>query len=186
MIIFGITGTIGAGKGTIVDYLVNKNFKHFSVRAFLTEEIKKRKLPVNRDNMVIVANELRKKHSPAYIVEQLYNIALATGDNCVIESIRTPGEVELLRSKENFYLLAVDALAEKRYDRIVKRKSETDNISFTEFLSNEKREMESDDPNKQNLSKCIEQTDYKLINNTEYKNLYEQIEKILKEIKYYG
>ena len=38
MKIIGITGTIGAGKGTIVDYLVKqKNFKHYSVRNFLIE-----------------------------------------------------------------------------------------------------------------------------------------------------
>ena len=54
MIIIGITGTLGAGKGTIVDYLIKtKGFTHYSVRAFITKEIEKRKLPVNRDSMVI-------------------------------------------------------------------------------------------------------------------------------------
>jgi len=62
MIIIGITGTLGAGKGTIVDYLINKkDFKHFSARAFLVEEIEKRGLENNRDSMVLVANELREK-----------------------------------------------------------------------------------------------------------------------------
>lgn len=41
MIIIGITGTLGAGKGTVVEYLKTKGFKHFSVREFLTQEIKK-------------------------------------------------------------------------------------------------------------------------------------------------
>ena len=32
MIIIGITGTLGAGKGTIVEYLIkNKNFFHFNI-----------------------------------------------------------------------------------------------------------------------------------------------------------
>ena len=35
MIIIGITGTIGAGKGTIVELLIKKGFKHYSVRDFL-------------------------------------------------------------------------------------------------------------------------------------------------------
>ena len=43
MIIIGITGTLGAGKGTIVDYLCKKRgFLHYSVREFLVEEIKNR------------------------------------------------------------------------------------------------------------------------------------------------
>ena len=49
--------------------------------------------------MVIVANELRATHTPSYIVEQLYYQALQTGTNCIIESIRTPGEVEALKHK---------------------------------------------------------------------------------------
>ena len=62
MIIIGITGTIGAGKGTIVEYLTDKKgFTHYSVRSFLIDEIKKRGFEVNRDSMVLVANDLRKK-----------------------------------------------------------------------------------------------------------------------------
>lgn len=38
MHIIGITGTLGAGKGTIVEYLKDKKgFAHFSVREFLKE-----------------------------------------------------------------------------------------------------------------------------------------------------
>jgi len=60
--IIGITGTLGAGKGTIASYLVKeKGFKHFSVREFLNKELQKRKLRLNRDNLVLVGNELRKK-----------------------------------------------------------------------------------------------------------------------------
>ena len=33
-IIIGITGTLGAGKGTVVEYLKKKSFKHYSVRSF--------------------------------------------------------------------------------------------------------------------------------------------------------
>jgi len=161
MIIIGITGTLGAGKGTIVDYLIRKkDFRHFSVREFISTEIIKRGLPVNRDSMVMVANDLRATNSPSYIVDCLFEEALATGNNCVIESIRTPGEVFSLRSKGNFFLFAVDADAGTRYQRIYLRQSETDRISFETFTANEAREMNSDDPNHQNLRKCIEMADF--------------------------
>ena len=80
MITIGITGTLGAGKGTIVEYLQReKGFSHYSVRAFLTEEIKRRGLEVNRDTMTLVGNDLRAQHTPSWIVEQLYEQASASG-----------------------------------------------------------------------------------------------------------
>ena len=184
MKIFGITGTLGAGKGTIVEYLVNRyNFKHYSVRAYITEEIVRRELPVNRDSMVLVANDLRAKKSPSYIIDQLVLKANESNENCIIESIRTPGEVDSLRTNEGFRLLAVDADPEIRYSRISSRKSSTDNVSYSQFVANEQREMDSVDPNKQNLHKCIEMADFHLLNNGSVEELFAQIEKIILEIE---
>jgi dephospho-CoA kinase len=159
-----------------------KGFKHFSVRRFLTDEIKKRNLPLNRDSMTEVANELRKKHHPAYIVEQLFKQAEKEGGNAIIESIRTPGEVDFLRKKGNFYLFAVDAKPEIRFQRIKLRSSETDKVDFNTFISNEKREMKTSDPNKQNLSKCIEMSDFKFDNNGDITALYRQVDQVLNKI----
>jgi dephospho-CoA kinase len=183
MRIIGITGTLGAGKGTIVEYLVNKkDFVHFSVRAFLVEEIEKQNMPVDRDSMVVVANALRAKFGPAYIAEQLYESAKKTGKDCVIESLRTRGEVELLKNKGNFYLFAVDADPRLRYDRIKIRNSETDRITYETFLENEQREMLSTDPNHQNIRKCIEMADFVLNNNNSIDALFKTLENTLSKI----
>ena len=185
MITIGITGTLGAGKGTIVDYLVKeKGFVHFSVRDFITQEIERRGMPVNRDSMTIVGNDLRKQHSPSYITDELYKQAQETGKNCIIESVRTPLEVSELRKHSNFYLFAIDADAKVRYERIVVRGSSTDNVSFETFIANEQREMTSDDPNKQNLKACIEQADYLFSNDGNFEDLHQKIEEVLDKIMY--
>ena len=130
--------------------------------------------------MVVVANKLRADHSPSYIIDQLYQQALLTGKNCIIESIRTPGEVQSLREKGNFLLFAVDADPQLRYERIVMRNSETDRISYETFVENEKREMQSNDTNKQNIGKCIEQADQIFMNNSSVEMLFGQVEESLK------
>ncbi len=177
--IVGITGTLGAGKGTIVEYLKTKGFTHYSVRSFIVEEIKIRGLPINRDTMVLIGNKLREANSPSYIIEKIYEKAKLENSNTVIESLRTIGEVEALRKKKDFYLFSVDADIEKRYDRILKRKIESDFVSFEEFVSNEKREMENKDLFKQNLKRCIEMADFKFENNGTIEDLYKGVEKIL-------
>jgi len=184
-IIIGITGTIGAGKGTIVDYLVkSKGFVHFSARIdVINKEIEKRGLPITRDNMVMVANDLRKSYGPSYVVEELFKLAEKSDSNCILESIRTVGEIESLRQKGKFYLFAIDADRKIRYDRIQKRGDiQSDNVSFEKFVEQEEKEMTSDDPNKQNLSKCIEMADYIFMNNGTLEELHYQVDKIISEI----
>ncbi|MDA3855265.1 MAG: AAA family ATPase [Candidatus Woesearchaeota archaeon] len=182
-VIIGITGTLGAGKGTIVDYLQKRyNFNHFSASEFITEEILRRNLEVNRDSMREVANDLREKNSPSYVAEELYLRAGKTKNNAIIESLRTLGEINSLKEKGNFYLFAVDADSKIRYERILLRKSSKDNVSFEKFIQNEKAESLNEEPHKQNLPKCINQADFKFNNDCNFENLYKQIDEVMRKI----
>ena len=178
--IIGITGTLGAGKGTVVEYLKEKyGFVHFSVRDFLKEEVLRRGMEPNRDSFTSVANELRAAHSPSYVTDCLYERAAQQSHDAVIESIRTPGEIDSLQAKGNFQLWAVDADSEIRYRRAVLRNSETDHVTYETFLANERREMTSTDPNKQNLSVCIARADTVLQNNGDLAALYQAVDEAM-------
>src|SRR5262245_16273643 len=116
--IIGVAGNIGAGKGTVVEYLVGqKGFKHFSARAMLIEELNRRGEELSRDNMFKLGNEYRAISS-RYIPNALIKMASASGGDAVVEAIRSVGEVNTLRTYPDTYLFAVDADQRLRYDRI--------------------------------------------------------------------
>jgi dephospho-CoA kinase len=182
MLIIGITGTLGAGKGAVVDYLKQKGFEHFSVREFLLAEIHRRGLKPNRDSTNLVGEELRSKHSPSYIIEELCAEAEKTGKDSIIESVRAMGEVNFLKKQKNCYLIAVDADPHIRYDRAIKRKSSLDHVSYEKFISDEQREMFSNDPARMSLSDCIKAADFLIINEGTKDELNAKVEEILKKI----
>lgn len=79
-------------------------------------------------------------------------------------------------------MFAIDADPEIRYERIKQRNSETDQITFEEFLASERREMQSDEPHHQNITLCISLADYKFLNNGTKEELFELVEETLKQM----
>ena len=181
MITIGITGTLCAGKGAVVEYLKQKGFVHYSARAFIILEAQRRGLEINRDNTTFVANDLRTQYSSGYIIETLFNQAELAGKDCVIESVRALGEVAFLKQQSHFILIAVDADPQIRYDRAVTRASELDKVSFNKFISDEQREI-SLDPTKGNLLACMKLADVTFINNGSLAELHTQIDTFLPKI----
>lgn len=173
--IIGLTGTNAAGKGTVVDFLKEKGFGHYTARGFLTKELERLNRPVDRANMQDLANELRAQHGPAYIVEQLCEQA-RDSRNAVIESIRCPGEIIALRQKPGFLLLGIDADPLTRYQRAIARASETDkNMTYEQFVADEQKEKDNKEPFKQNLTKCLEEADIFVLNEGTPEELAEKI-----------
>lgn len=182
MIIIGITGTIGAGKGTLVEYLKTKGFKHYSVREILLKEISRRNIEPTREHMALVADDFRKI-SPGHIMEMLLKEAQSQSAPAVIESIRALGEINVLRERaQDFYLCAVDADPKVRYERIIKRKSTTDFVTYDTFLADEAAEMNNTEPWKMNMAGCIRQADFVFRNDGSIETFYAHVEAVLKEI----
>lgn len=177
--IIGITGTNGAGKGTVVDYLKAKGFAHYSVRDFLNEEIHTRGLLHDRGTMLMVANELRAAHGAGYIAEQLFSRARQAGTPSVIESIRSLGEAQHLK-EHGVLLWAVDADMRVRYERILQRMSETDRISYQKFVADEAAEIANTETFKPNLRGVIAMADALFTNNGTPDELYQQVDLALK------
>jgi dephospho-CoA kinase len=131
--------------------------------------------------MVAVANALRHEHGPSYLVDELFKRALAAKKPAVIESIRCPGEVDSLRGKGEFMLLAIDADSKTRYERIIKRGTSTDAVSYEEFLEQEEQEMQNTDPFMQNIRWCMDHADVTLENNGSLKELDDKLKSAVEE-----
>ncbi len=180
--IIGITGTIGAGKDTLMELLQDEyGFKHYSVRKYLTKILEEQGQEITRTNMTNLANELREQNHPAYIIEQLFLQAKKDGGNAVIESIRTPGEVDFLKNNSDFVLFAVDADPNLRYERVQERKSVTDRVDFNNFMAEEQREMNNEEPHMQNIAACVRLSDYRFKNNATIEMFYKKVRKTLEQ-----
>lgn len=182
MIVIGVTGTLGAGKGTVAQYLVSKGFKHFSVRDYLTKILLEEKKPVNRETMLALANGLREKYGFSYITDKVFEEAEKSKHNAIIESFRHPDEIKSLQNKSNFYLFSVDAPIKTRYLRIKKRASATDKINFEEFKKQEERETKNKSNFASNLFESMKLANFKFENNGTEKALYKKIDMALKKI----
>lgn len=182
MVLIGITGTNGSGKGTVVRYLVaQKGFRHYAARAFLTDELVKRGLSVDRSSMRLLANEFRLQYEPAYVIRQLFEQAKRDEcDRVVIESVRNVGEAVFLK-EQGALLIAVDADQRLRYARVEKRRSSTDHVDFATFLEHEEREMNPVGSHDMDIRGVMLQADVTIENNGTIEVLHEDIERALNE-----
>lgn len=178
MKIVGITWTLGAWKGTVVEYMIkNMWFKHYSVRDYLEEELDKHWLEHTRDNMRELADGLRKEHGPSYVIDQMYKKAAAQWTDAIIESIRNIWEIEKLRCYSDFFLLWVNAARKTRYERIVKRWSSTDNVTYEQFCEQEDKEIHTSNPYEMNLVGCLERANAVIKNDWTVEQLHMEIER---------
>ncbi len=179
--IIGITGTNGSGKGEVVNILVKYyGFTHYSIRDVLTQELKKQQREINRETLRDIANQLRKTYTNDILIRKI--LTQVNSQDCIIESIRNIDEAKYIQN-QNGILIAVDAKIRIRYERIIRRHSKTDSVSFEEFQTEELSEYENTNTSSQNLRKCIEMADIKLYNNSTIAELTTQIEKYSKLFK---
>jgi len=182
MLVIGLTGENCAGKSTVADYLKKKGFYFLSLSDILREELKAEGKALTRENLINKGNDLRAKFGPGVLAKKtIAKIEKARDRNYVIDSIRTPGEVEELKKLQNFFLLYITAPPEVRFERIKRRDREEDPKTFEAFLEIEKLEMENAEKTKQNLKATFALADKKIENIGNLSLLYEQADAALSE-----
>jgi dCMP deaminase len=184
--IIGITGFLASGKGAVSEILKAKGFIVYSCSDEIREECRKNNIELTRENLQRVGNELREKFGPNILAKRLSERITLQGldKNYVVESIRTEGEIEELKKLPNFNLVFIDAEAMTRYQRAKERLKEKEHISsFEDFKNSEKKELNSKDPNSQNLESCKKLAEFTIDNNGSLKDLEKQVDDLLLKIQ---
>ena len=175
--IIGLTGRNGSGKTAVLEYLRNRGFEAHSLSDEIREEIRIRGREITRDVLIEVGNELRTSFGPGVLADRV--LRTLEDRNYVIDSIRNPGEVEVLKSRDDFSLLAVEADVEVRFERSRQRARENAARTLQQFIEEESRELDSDNPASQQLNATRQKADLVVTNNGTLEELHRQLDTLL-------
>ncbi len=176
--IIGLTGKNGSGKGEVAKYLKERGFQYYSLSDVLREEAVKEGIEVTRENLIQLGNKLRAQMGPGALAERIFS-RLDPEKNYVIDSMRHPSEVEVLRRRVDFMLACVSAPQRLRFERIKLRKREHDAPTFEDFQAVETREAASTNSTDQQLDHAIARADVILENGGPLKMLHDRIREVL-------
>ena len=175
MVVIGLCGLNGGGKGVAATILKNKGFIAYSTSDILREECFKQGIDnITRDHLIIQGTKMRALYGTDVltrrVMEKIYaeeGASLAKRDvlrgNYVVESIRNPGEVNSLRTVPGFVLWSIEADVRMRFERNKARKREADSQTLQDFERIEAIENAKEDAGQQ-LIKTSELADDHLRN----------------------
>jgi dCMP deaminase len=180
----GFTGPNAAGKGEAIRYLVEKKkFIAFSLSDIIREEATRLMLDPTRDNLISIGNDLREAEGPAVLAKRIL-IKVKNLPQAIVDSIRNPYEIEVLRSNlKDFKLIGITADIHNRFERSIKRGRVGDGETLEEFIKKEERENSTNEKAQQ-LNKCYELADFKIDNSGSLSSLYKKLDLILHELNY--
>ncbi|MGC8975129.1 MAG: AAA family ATPase [Thermoprotei archaeon] len=136
-----VTGMPGAGKSEIAGRLAKHlNARLLNMGDFVRSEALKRGLPINRDNLMRLANELREEMG-ADAIARLVLASISEDSLYVIDGVRSLEEVDAFRSKTQVILVAVHASPKERFKRLKNRGREDDPQNYQEFLERDLKEL---------------------------------------------
>ena len=105
-----------------------------------------------------------------------------SGDDAVIDSIRTPGEVQALRTREDFVLIEVRAGVDSRWQRSQDRGRPGDPVDRATFISHEEAEEVALDDAGQALVATAEMANLVLFTDGPIDELHSDLEDLLERL----
>lgn len=171
--IIGLSGTNGSGKDTVGMMLAEKHgFMFVSVSELLRDELRKRGLPIIRDNTSALSAEWRREFGYGVLIDKavaLYEETPGDFKGLVMASLRNPAEADRIHELGG-QVWWIDADPRTRYERIqanamARGRAGEDNKTYEQFQAEEEAEMhQSGDAATLNMSAVRDKSDIKLVN----------------------
>ncbi|MEM5853255.1 MAG: AAA family ATPase [Candidatus Aenigmatarchaeota archaeon] len=182
--VIGITGTIGSGK-EVVRKILESKFSCYSV-TLSSVILAHVKVKPDRSTLQDLGNELRKKYGNFILAKLATDYLQRDKEMIIVDGIRNPGEVDYLKKTfgNKFFLIAVDAPRELRWERIKARGKEGDPKSWEEFISVDERDQGVGEPlHGQRVRDCMNMADFLIINDSTIEDLERKVSEVIKKLK---
>jgi len=180
-IILGLVGQIASGKDTVADYLIKKyRAEKISFSQPFRDIMKRMQIPINRVNLSRLGNDLRRDFGKDILSKVIARDVLNSRAKIVIlPNVRMEEDIIHLKKIPGFYLVAVEADARTRFERLRKRDQYEDDRTKTwpEFQRDAKLYTE------RHIRGIMEKAPYRLDNNGTFKDLHKQVEDLLIKLK---
>lgn len=178
--ILGLTGRNCAGKGEVAAFLKGAGFQYFSLSDELREGLKERGIETSRDALIAEGRRVRQEEGLDSLARRVVK-RFTAGLNQVVDSIRNPEEVRFLRTLPDFFLIAVEAPAEVRFQRARSRARPGDPVDLQGFQDAENRELQSGDPAAQQLLATLALADFTVPNDADLPALHVHIRNVFRD-----
>lgn len=181
-IFLGLVGPIASGKGVLVEHLKTLGFDSYSLSDVVRAEAKLRGLKIEREVLQNVGDDLRKTWGGQVLAQKILELVTDTSKNIVFDSIRNPSEINYFRHLLDIRIIGVDAPVEKRiawYQERAKLRGE-DNPDMSVFIQSSLRDRGVGQiATGQQVDKCLEMSDIKLINGGMKKEITHELDEYL-------
>tara|TARA_Y100001970_G_scaffold286349_1_gene408275 strand:- start:4337 stop:4885 length:549 start_codon:yes stop_codon:yes gene_type:complete len=175
-VLVGLTGRNASGKSTLVSWFSERGLTSVSCSDSIRTWLSDQGIETTREALIEGGRELRRNRGAGVLAEMLLEIL--DGEDAVVDSIRTPAEVEALRGRGDFVLIEVRADEESRWQRMTSRGRSGDPTEKEAFLSQEAAEAKAKDEAGQALDATAAMADITVLNDGSIEDLEAKLEGI--------
>ncbi|MBD3245272.1 MAG: AAA family ATPase [Candidatus Moranbacteria bacterium] len=179
-IVIGVTGKNGSGKDTVCDFIEKK----YQAKKLVFSDLLKKALSVfldhiTRNDFSWLSTNLRQRYGEGILAKGMKIQIEKTREKIIVVSgVRDFGELKMIKSYKNGYLVYVDVNLKIRWERISRRGTKIDDkISFKEFKA-----IKEKLPSEKDIQALGNSADFIIKNNSGLKDLEMEIEKIMNKI----